>query len=526
MKRILCILSLFIFFSIVAFPQSDLIWYGTVTINPAAPNVGDSVKFTAVVRATIADSKAFTVKGGIDGTELFSKNCPALLKTTKNTVTFTWIATAGDHTVYFEIDPNQTSGDINYNNNYIEVPFSVGTGTTPPPPPRRRGQQPNLIVKKVTWNPQAFSQGDKIDFQIVVANTGGGPSPITYAYLDIDGNVVQSCHISPLQPGQSDNVPATATITQCPMKVLVQADATNLAQESDESDNFWNQVVNCGYAIIQPNDLPVTTELGRRPKRPKIPGDPGSPEITIGGTPNLVPSNIDWTPKTFTEGQKVTFTYSAKNIGNGIAKPRPSLSFTAQNGQAKVQAPGAQGSTLYPGDSMPLRKFAWTSKCNSKVEIAVDSEGLIVETDEADNFWSHIFSDNECKQAFIPDTPAKNLPNIRVAGIGLKYLKTSFGTGVSYNLDLGGDIPADISVNIKNYGSVPAQAFKYQLIINNDVILTKELALNPNQEVTLGWYAKVKCGSVFLFKADIDNIVAESIESDNEYQSPPWPKCD
>ena len=69
MKVYLCFLSFLIIFSVVAFSQSDLLWYGSITINPASPSAGDSVTFTATIRATVADSNVFAVKGGIDGTD-------------------------------------------------------------------------------------------------------------------------------------------------------------------------------------------------------------------------------------------------------------------------------------------------------------------------------------------------------------------------------------------------------------------------------------------------------------------------
>jgi len=523
MKSKLITVFFLILLAMAAYPQADLIWYGAIIINPAAPATGDVVTFTATVRATLGDSQPFEVVGGIDGAQLLSTAGPALLKTTKKAFSFSWTAVTGNHTVYFDIDPNQTSGDKNSKNNHIEVNFAVDSGPTPPPPPPR-GQQPNLVIKNVTWNPQTFNQGDKVDFQITVANTGSSPTPITYATLEISGTTYMSCFVDALQPGDTDTVPATGIAHICPIKVIIRADADNLTTESNEGDNEWSKTINCGFAIIEPATLPVTTELTRRPKRPKIPGDPKIPEFTIvGGNPNLVVSEVNWTPNTFSEGQKVTFSYRSKNIGNGIASPRPSLSFTAENGQAKVEAPGAPGTELYPGDSTPLRKFVWTSKCNSKITIAVDDDKRIIETNEADNYWEHTFYENECKQTFIPEP--SNLPNLQVTGMHLRHLNTSWNTGIVYNFDAG-DRGADISVIIKNSSNVAAPATKYQLIINNQVIISDKIALGPNQEVKLGWFGTVNCGSSFIFKMDAENWLEESNEFDNQKSAGPWPVCD
>jgi subtilase family serine protease len=527
MKNKLLTALFLIFLAMVAYPQTDLIWYGPIYINPAAPATGDVVTFTATVKATLGNSQPFQVVGGIDGTQLLSTTGPALVKATKKSFSFNWTAVTGNHTVYFDIDPNHISGDINFKNNHIEVNFTVDTGSTPQPPPRRRGrdQLPNLVIKNVTWNPQTFIQGDKLDFQITVANIGNVPTPMSFTTLDINGTVFMHCNVNALQPGDTDTILASGIVNMCPVKVIIKADADGLITESNEGDNEWSKKIDCAPAIIQPAILPVTTDINIHQKNPKGPGNPKNPSFSIGGgIPNLVVSEVSWTPKTFPEGQKVTFSYRSKNIGNGIASPRPSLSFTAENGQAKVEAPGAPGTTLYPGNSTPPRKFVWTSKCNTKVTIAVDDDKRVVETDETDNYWTHTFYGNECTPVFIPEPPTQNLPNLHIDSSHLSPLKTSFGTGTVYNFDIG-DISVDIRFTVKNSGNVPAPASKYQLLVNNKVIITDYITLGANQQKQIGWYATVKCGSIFKLILDVDNTVAESSEFDNSTTIGPWPKC-
>jgi subtilase family serine protease len=526
MKNKLLTTLFLIFLAMAVYPQSDLIWYGPIYINPAAPATGDVVTFTATVKATLGNSQPFQVVGGIDGAQLLSTTGPALVKATKKAFSFNWTAVTGNHTVYFDIDPNHTSGDINFKNNHIEVNFSVDTGSTPQPPPRRRGrsQEPNLVIKNVKWNPQTFNQGDKLDFQINVANIGSSPTPISYATLEISGTTYMSCHVSALQPGDTDTVPATGIAHTCPIKVIIRADADNLVTESNEGDNEWSQTINCAPSIIEPDPLPVTTDVGKHFKRPRFPGN-NFPKngFKIAGTPNLIVTDTDWSPKSFNDNQKVTVTYTVKNIGNGPAEPRPSTSLNIDGNFTKVNAPGAPGTYLYPGDSKKYA-YVWNAKCGAKFTITVDPGNITAESNELDNTWEHTFGPPSCNPTFIPEPPAQNLPNLNISSSRFSPLKTSWNTGTVYNFDTG-DIPVDINITVRNSGNVAATTSKYQLLVNNKVIITDLIALGPNQQVNLGWYATVSCNSVFKLILDVDNSVAESNENDNSTTIGPWPSC-
>lgn len=527
MKKNILIVAFLIMLASIALSQTDLHWVGAnpIIMNPASPNAGDIVTFSASVRASNANSPAFQVVGGIDGVELFNQMGPALTTGKSKAFSFTWTATGGNHTVYFEIDPNKTIGDTDYSNNRTEFQFFVTGGTSTPPPPRRgRDKQPNLIIKNVTWNPQSFANGDKIDFQILVANAGSAEAPITYVSLEIGGVTYQSSFTNALQPGDTAMVQASGIANACPADVTIKADFTNLAVESDEGDNTWAKKIACTTGIIQPGNLTPTYNIDIKPRNPKGPGNPKNPTFSIPkGTPNLVIWDLSWTPKIFNEGQKVTFTWRAKNIGNGPAEPRPSVVFTLGN-TTIATAKGYQGSVLNPGDSTPLKKYVWTAKCGEKLSIVVDPETLIVETNEMDNFYEHTFYQNECHTAFIPENSNQNLPNLQIVGTWFSPLETSFGTGISYNFDAG-DQPVNLTITIKNSGNVAAPASKYQFIVNGKVVITDSIALGPNQQWQLGWYGTMNCGSNSKFILDVDNTVKESNENDNTKTFNSWPVC-
>jgi subtilase family serine protease len=254
-----------------------------------------------------------------------------------------------------------------------------------------------------------------------------------------------------------------------------------------------------------------------------MPGDPQKPNFTIAGIPNLTISDVDWSPKSFNDNQKVTITYSINNIGDGPAEPRPSTLLNIDGNYTKVNAPGASGTSVPAGWSKKSA-YIWNAKCGAKFSITVDPGNITVESNELDNTWEHTFGPPHCNPTFIPEPPAKNLPNLYIDSSRFRPLQTSWNTGTVYNFDTG-DISVDLSITVKNSGNVAAPASKYQLLVNNQVIITDYITLGANQKVQLGWYATVSCGSIFKLILDVDNSVAESSELDNSTTIGPWPVC-
>jgi subtilase family serine protease len=508
-----------------AFPQADLHWVGAspIIINPAAPAAGTVMTFKASVRASFGNGQPFQVVGGIDGVELFSQASPALLMTKNQAFSFSWTATPGNHNVYFEIDPNKTAGDLDYANNLAESKFTIAGGPTPPPPPR--GQQPNLVIKNVTWNPQTFTQNDTLNVSFQVVNTGGSEASISYAKAEICGTTVGSSSIKALQPGDSDNITFSGMVSSCPAKVIIWVDTSNDVAESNENDNDWSQTLNCGPSIIQPDPLPVYTDIGRPPKRHREPGDPQKPNFTIAGIPNLTISDVDWSPKSFNDNQKVTITYNINNIGNGPAEPRPSTLLNIDGNYAKVNAPGAPGTSVPAGWSKKSA-YVWNAKCGSKISIQVDPGNITVESNELDNTWEHTFGPPHCNPTFIPEPspPAENLPNLWAAGMNIKKLSTSWNTGTIFNFNKG-NIDADIEAYVVNKSNMPVTGITmWSLKIDQQIILTGELGpFEPGQEKKLGWYGTINCGVKVTFSVDVTNYLIESNEYDNSISLSSWP---
>jgi subtilase family serine protease len=154
----------------------------------------------------------------------------------------------------------------------------------------------------------------------------------------------------------------------------------------------------------------------------------------------------------------------------------------------------------------------------------VDPGNITVESNEMDNTWEHTFGPPSCNPTFIPEPNTPNLPNLYIFSSRFRPLHTSWNTGTVYNFDTG-DTPVDLNITVKNSGNVPAASSKYQLLVNNQVIITDYIALGPNQQVNLGWYATVNCGSIFKLILDADNSVVESSELDNSTTIGPWPVC-
>jgi len=399
----------------------------------------------------------------------------------------------------------------------------VDSVSTPPPPPR--GQQPNLVIKNVTWNPQTFTQNDTLNVSYQVVNTGAAEALVSYTKVEICGTAVGSSTVKALQPGDSDNVTLSGFVYSCPAKVIIWVDTSNDVAESNENDNDWTQTLNCGLSIIQPDPLPVYTDIKRPPKRHRMPGDPQKPNFTIAGIPNLTISDVDWSPKSFNDNQKVTITYNINNIGDGPAEPRPSTLLNIDGNYTKVNAPGAPGTSVPAGWSKKSA-YVWNAKCGAKFSITVDPGNITVESNELDNTWEHTFGPPHCNPTFIPEPsqPAENLPNLMAAGMNMKKLSTSWNTGTIFNFNKG-NIDADIEAYVVNKSNLPVTGTTmWSLKIDNQIILTGELGpFEPGQEKKLGWYGSVNCGVKVTFTADVTNYLIESNEYDNSISVSSWP---
>ena len=154
-------------------------------------------------------------------------------------------------------------------------------------------------------------------------------------------------------------------------------------------------------------------------------------KLGLANAPNLIIFNPNWTPPTFKEGDKVTFSFQVKNIGTRRAEPLP---FPAAfvDGMLKLGGalPGKPGTYLDPGMASSVYSFIWTAKCGSKIKLVADPGNEIQEQNEQDNEWEKLIDSSICQGGMvtgtvvpIPGVVATLIPDLAVTEIKFKLLQ-------------------------------------------------------------------------------------------------------
>jgi hypothetical protein len=126
MKAKILLAAIIIFCSsVVVFAQLNLSFNSRIAISSDPVRAGDNVTFTVRFLAGGAAVDNFKIIGGVDGTRIVDRTFAHLNLDGSRSQSMNWEATAGSHTVWFEIDPDHATRDIDYSNNRIEITLNV-----------------------------------------------------------------------------------------------------------------------------------------------------------------------------------------------------------------------------------------------------------------------------------------------------------------------------------------------------------------------------------------------------------------
>jgi subtilase family serine protease len=195
--------------SLISHATLDLKFTTAVGMSPAAPTAGDTVTFTVTFKSEGAASANMKIVGGIDGAQKFERVYASIPANGTRTDSFTWIATAGNHTAYFNLDPAKSAGDSDYNNNSIEKQFSVTGEQNVKPfnihlPKQVYKIKPDLKVHDVVWQPLEEPKcGKKWRMGVILINDSkvAVNKPFTVA-ISIQGILADDHKMNGLNPGQ------------------------------------------------------------------------------------------------------------------------------------------------------------------------------------------------------------------------------------------------------------------------------------------------------------------------------------
>jgi hypothetical protein len=162
--RILLTIGIILFSSVIVLAQLDFRFNSRITISSEPVRVGDNITFNVRFIAGGLAADNFKVVGGVDETRIVDRTFAHLNLDASRSQSMTWAATAGSHTVWFEIDPDHASRDIDFSNNRIQITLTVDPM---PSPIRSSSELGNLTT---AGNSSAISPLDVNDRRLVIAD--------------------------------------------------------------------------------------------------------------------------------------------------------------------------------------------------------------------------------------------------------------------------------------------------------------------------------------------------------------------
>jgi len=221
--------------SVLALAALDLQFTTAISQAPDPASGGATVTFTVAFKTFGGAVTNMKITGGVDGVGIFERTYAGIAADKVRTDTFTWTATAGSHTAWFELDPTHACGDSDYSNNRVEKALTVGGGPA---------GQPDL-APVVTYTPTDFAAGNIVAFTIKVNNNGTVASVASQVQMKKGATVLHTGNIAAIAAGghATDTYNWTA---ECDAALTIKVDSSNTNVESNEGNNTWSKTMACG----------------------------------------------------------------------------------------------------------------------------------------------------------------------------------------------------------------------------------------------------------------------------------------
>lgn len=127
-QKLFFLLAAFLLSGITAFAALDVQFVGSIKQSPDPAFGGSQITFTVSFKPAGGAVSNFKIIGGVDGAKIFERKYASIGSDVLKTDSFKWIALSGTHDIWFELDPDHTSGDTNYSNNKITKNITVVSG--------------------------------------------------------------------------------------------------------------------------------------------------------------------------------------------------------------------------------------------------------------------------------------------------------------------------------------------------------------------------------------------------------------
>lgn len=371
----------------------------SVTWTPVSPQTGNAMAFSATIKnqgSAATPSIKHGVKFTVDGVQVVwsDNHTSSLAAGASVTLTAnggpagaTWAATLGGHTVQAYVDDQNLIAETNETNNTLSASLTVAAA-----PSLSNG----LYRIRSFWQPTLylFESGGKVMYGTPAASDPKSQ----WALVDQGGhkalwNASTGNYVSITGVASSADALTTSYSTPAPNNVLFDLPAASNAGHYNirsVAQSSWYATIEGQKGFVQSYAISNTwgstqwaLELkGAVPSRP-------------AAKPDLIVTNITWSPAVPSAGQAVTISATIKNQGPGAtpAGTTNKISF-AVNGTVVTSVSNYSGS-LPAGASITLAQdtgsWAMTGSAPT-VTAVVDSTNVIAESDETNNAFSTILS--------------------------------------------------------------------------------------------------------------------------------------
>jgi uncharacterized repeat protein (TIGR01451 family) len=200
-------------------PDLDI---GTITWSPADMLPGSEVTFCIEIKNTGTLSAghsrvAYYIDGSITGfTDIDGLNAGSVF-----TDRFLWVVAPGSHTIEIVADSSAQVTEIDEDNNIKAVSVPL----------------PDLTIPDIIWSPLQASIGDNVTFTATVKNQGGSRTQTSLLTCYIDGFLVGSQDLPPIEPAGSTTGSFVWVAGEGRHDVRIVADSVNRITEIDETNN-------------------------------------------------------------------------------------------------------------------------------------------------------------------------------------------------------------------------------------------------------------------------------------------------
>ncbi len=308
-----------------------------ISLFPTNPAIGDTATVTATVKnqgtATCIPS---SLTGYVDGAIITTLPVNSLGPGQSTTVSFIWEAVPGTHNIKATADVAGTISETDETNN--SRTFALTTLAS------------DLTVQAITWTPESPSKGDSVVLNVIVKNQGSLRSSVTRINLYIDGSPRGTQNLYGIDPD------GTSTITY---NWIAQTGQHTLVAAVDEDDHI-------------------------------VEGDETNNEKTVTFTtlaPDLIVSDITWSPQNPSKNDTVTFDITVENIGSGRADSSLLMYYIDDFNQPLLTV-----GTLDAGASVNVT-FTWTAVPDEhSIRAVADFPGNLAEGNGDNNEKTVIFS--------------------------------------------------------------------------------------------------------------------------------------